>query len=340
MAEARPGDRVLGLLDTWAARLLVPLVALVGVVSVVTLPSPRPYYDLMVNRLTVDGLRAGLGYYEAMDSAMRAVGNGPVESVRAFRLPTLYLAWSLLPEGDRWELAFSFVAVALLTGLLVRLAHHPIAAVLPAVWAIAVVLDYPNLVEVWAVVGVVAAMVAWREHLDWASAALALGAALIRETAALLILVLLVTALVRRRDVRPWLLAALVLGVAVILHAHSAQPWLVPEGQGREAVLFGLVEFPHSLVWLLGYRLPFALLGLLAWALAMWWVVRREEPMLALYLGFGLVGLVVTRPYWGVLILPLTLLWGTQACIEIAQTVAGRLSGGSIAAGTRGEAPT
>lgn len=47
---------------------------------------------------TVSLMRYGTDYYAAMDRALREVC-GPVESVRAFRLPTLFWFWQLLPSA-------------------------------------------------------------------------------------------------------------------------------------------------------------------------------------------------------------------------------------------------
>src|SRR5439155_8582566 len=73
------------------------------------------FVDQVINRETVDAMRAGSGYYPAMDHALRRHG-GSVSSVRAIRLPEVFLIWRLMP-GPRavWLL---FVGLVALTALL------------------------------------------------------------------------------------------------------------------------------------------------------------------------------------------------------------------------------
>src|SRR5438132_14310801 len=67
----------------------------------VVLPPARGqerFVDQVINRETVQSMRHGTGYYPAMDRALRHHG-GPVSSVRAFRLPSIFLLWRPRPGG-------------------------------------------------------------------------------------------------------------------------------------------------------------------------------------------------------------------------------------------------
>src|SRR5450755_1847622 len=69
--------------------------------------------DHHIDLRTVALMRHGLGYYDAMNRAMREVGHAPVDEVRAFRMPTVFLLWRWLPdERAIWIL---FVALVVLT---------------------------------------------------------------------------------------------------------------------------------------------------------------------------------------------------------------------------------
>src|SRR5439155_16099441 len=53
------------------------------------------FVDEAINRVTVEHMRHGANYYDAMDDSLRRY-NGPAGSVRAYRLPTPFLLWRAL----------------------------------------------------------------------------------------------------------------------------------------------------------------------------------------------------------------------------------------------------
>src|SRR6266849_11061925 len=68
------------------------------------------FVDQVISRQTTEHMRAGAGYYPSMDRALRA-NNGAASSVRAFREPTIFLLWRLLPsQSFVWWAFFAMVA--------------------------------------------------------------------------------------------------------------------------------------------------------------------------------------------------------------------------------------
>lgn len=269
----------------------------------------------------VDEMRSGSGYYQAMEDAF-AVVYGPeraelTESVRGFRPPTTFLLWRLLPnERAIWLL---FVAVAAVCGILAsQLAAQPIAGVVVTAYLLAVGMLNVNgtwtaqfaATELWAIPFMLGAVLAIRRERWWLAAGLGLAAVAIRETSATLLLAGLGLALLGRVPWKPWVTSAVAAGGLYAGHAALAGPFIEP---GLAAALPSRAEIPGSLLRIVGFGLPAGpVIGLVLWLIAGWFVWRTQKhPLLLLsYLSLPLIGLVLERHYWGILVVPFTLIWG------------------------------
>jgi hypothetical protein len=291
----------------------------------------RPFVDHAVYLRTVSAMRGGAAYYPAMDGALRDV-IGPAGTVRAFRLPTVFWAWAQLP-GRTW-IWVGFVAVCALTGLLaVRLGRHALAGPLVTVALLAAGFGLPlpgrggrvdqwTLVEIWVAPLVVGTALAWSRRRDGLAALLAAAAFCVRETTGLLLVGGLLAAWRTGRRRTPWIVGLLAAGAVTLLHAHAAGPFLAGPGSGAETPLLGTGR-PWFVPTMTGAGLPLGVvLGPVLWVAAV--AHARHGPghedraVGALHLWLPLLGLVLRRDYWGLLVLPLVLVWGVD---EIAARV-------------------
>jgi hypothetical protein len=286
----------------------------------------RPFVDHVVYLRTVRAMRAGLDYYPAMDRALRDT-IGPAATTRAFRLPTIFWAWAQLP-GRTW-IWIGFLAVCGLTGLLaLRLSRH--ALVGPLVTAALLVaglglprlghggrVDQWTLVELWVAPLVVGAVLAWTRRRDGLAAGLALAAFCVRETAAGLLVGGLIAAWRTGRRRAPWIVGLVAAAAVTVLHAHAAHPFLAGPGQGAETPLLGTGR-PWFVLTMMGGGLPYgAVWGPVLWLAAL--AHLRRDPartMAAVHLLVPLLGIILRRDYWGLMVLPLVLAWGVDELVE------------------------
>jgi hypothetical protein len=289
------------------------------------------FVDQVINRETVQSMRHGAGYYPAMDSALRHHG-GAVSSVRAYRLPTVFLLWRALPGGRAvWLL---FVVLAAVTGfLLLDGTAVPIMAPL-VVWYLlnaarphvgGTWVDQDLIVELWAVPAVAGVLWAWRRSKWVAAAALVVVAALVRELAAGLVAGGLLAAQVLHRPRRPWLFAAGAVAAGLAVHSILASSRLV--AHGSESGLLG-TGGSNRVATMMGVALPRpTVLGPLVWVLAAGRLAADRELRLLMlfYVALPFTGLFVGRDYWGFLVVPFTLLWAGEAVVALARSLAGRL---------------
>ena len=271
-------------------------------------------------------MHAGAGYYDAMDASLRAT-YGPSESLRAFRMPTVFLLWSLAPS-DRW-LWVLLVFLAGLTGFVfMGLCETPVGPPLVVIYLLAIGrFQSPEgsmaqflTVELWAVPALAAGVLAWRRQRWVLAAGFCLLAVLIRETAAGVLLAGLVWAQVSKRPRWPWLVAGVLAGAAYLAHALCVSPYLVAAGQGGESALLGTADFPMSILRMAGFALPGGpVAGLVLWLLAVRWMWRSADYSWfpGLYLALPLVGVLVERPLWGILVVPFTLVWGIDSAVDL-----------------------
>lgn len=284
-------------------------VALCGTRSV--LPGGPPDLDHEVDLVTVGAMRHGADFWHAMDEGLRWV-YGPASTIRAYRMPTVFLVWRWLPSWSWWPL---FVALAASSGwLAARLAGR--SWVMPVVAGLLVAHGkgpgYTQylLVEPWAVPCVLGCLLAYRRERWGLAVALALAAGLVREQAAVLLLLGLVVAVARRQPWRCW-----ALGVVAWLAAFAVHAWRVSEllvADGRETNLLGTSHGWSSVVHMAAYGLPLtSLAAVLIYAGVVRALAAGSHHDLALlvgpYLLMPLVGFAVDRPYWGTLTVPVAL---------------------------------
>jgi hypothetical protein len=303
------------------------VVACVGFAWVVPPAGRHEMIDHHIFLRAIDLMRAGRGYYGAMDQAFRET-DGPVETVRAYRMPTIFLAWAALPSNRMiWYVYTTMIAA---TGLaMLGLVTRP----LPAFVAVMYMLCGANellddgwssqyaATELWVVPFVVFAALARRSGRDGLAAALALVATLVREMAAPLILGGLIAAWADGRSVRPWLAATALAVLAYAGHVLCVLPHLGPRGSGSEPPLIGTGRFPTNILGIAGFGLPFSFAsGLVLWGMTLAALARRgsADRFAAPYLMLPLAGLIVGRSSWGLMVVPLLILWGGDHAMGLA----------------------
>lgn len=278
--------------------------------------------DLILYEDIVAGVAHGDGYYQVATRALRQSGY-PVKPFIAVRLPTLAvvaatlspalllaLLWivgllTLAAWWDRLGEAFARPAPRLLATLLLGCG--------------AVFLVSPELAmfhEAWAGLLVALALARWRPDRWSETVALALCAALIRETAALVLVVLGGLALLERRrgEALAWAGALVVLALVLLLHAQAVATFTRPldpvsEGWGDFGGFgfFAKAVAASSALGLAPVPLAAALVVL---ALAGWaaWDDPLALRVLAILATYGLVIATLARTdtyYWAFLIAPL-----------------------------------
>lgn len=327
---ALPRSRARWALGIVAALVLASWLALLG-------PAPPPVShdparraddraDVILYEGIVEGVRHGGGYYQVAADALRE-GGYPLRPFVTFRLPTLARVEALLPRwltiAGLWALAAGVFAV-----WAVRL-HPAFARGPPRLIALALLAGgmmafvQPELAafhEIWAGL-LVALSLALRRPGRWVSAAaVAVMAVLIRETAALYVVIMALLAWAEhdRREAAGWAGVIAVLAVAVALHAHAVaqvvRP-LDPASPGWAGMLgFGffvraamvstaLTLFPG---WFAAPLVALALVGWASWRDPLG--LRVAATLAAFALLLALFGRVDTF-YWGLMIAP-TLLVG------------------------------
>jgi hypothetical protein len=273
---------------------------------------------------TIHLMRHGVGYFPAMDRALRN-SIGPAATPRAFRMATIFYLWRLFLPTDRaiWELLVVSVGVASVgLGRFVRaswVAPFIAAYMLYNAW------NKFTLVEMWGVLLVIPAVIAWGHGRRGLAVVLAVAAALVRETTIPLLCGGLVSAIRHRERKWPWLLGLAVCAVAFAANSAAVSPYLVKHG--TESPLLGTGRPPWTVFRWMGFGLQLgSLVGPIVWAVAIltllgllpprhkgeerddpWPPVRGIDDLLLVYLAMPILGFLVQRDYWGVLVVPLTL---------------------------------
>jgi len=274
---------------------------LIGAVWLTVPGGGSPDVDMAVYHRTVEQMRTGADYYTAMSDAMREAGIGPASKVTSFRLPTIFVVWRWCCFSWAWALI-----VVLVTGVLVGIAAFPLVGLAVMLWLAAVLhpvsVEQWAFVEAWALPTLVGALVAIRADRWTVAAILALGAAVIREQAALVLVGGLAAAVVSRKPKAPWLLALGAFAGFLAWHAMQVQPFLVDAGVDIPLLGGGGVG---SILAMAGPSSSVLGLAVVCWAI--WRARFRPEwwaaiPILVL---IPLAGTLTSRTYWGLLVLPL-----------------------------------
>lgn len=314
-----------------AAASMVAVLVVCGLYAVRPPAKGREFFvDHVINRQTVDAMRSGEGYYEAMDDALRE-HVGPASSVRAFRMPTAFLVWRWLPGAHaRWlvYVAMVLVVCACLVSattapwIVPGVALHLLRFGRPhdaAGW-----IDQYLLVELWTLPAIAGAFLAWRRGRPALAAVLAVVATAVRELAALLVVGLVIGAVFRSSRRRPAVVAVAAVVVLVVAHAVFAGPQLAD--RGTEAPLLGTGGLDRVFT-MAGVGLPRPdVVGGIVWVVALWWVFHDHDlrPFLAPLLLLPAIGLFVGRDYWGLLVVPLELVAAGEVAAMLAARVAAR----------------
>jgi hypothetical protein len=284
--------------------------------------------DHHIDLRTVALMRHGLGYYDAMNRAMREVGHGPVDEVRAFRMPTVFLVWRWLPD-DRaiWIL---FVALVVLTATMTfRLTRFEFVAPALALVLFATAklrtgsgwLDQFAVVELWVAPATVGALLAWKREKRALAAGLAFVAFAIRELAGGMLLVGLLVALRDRSARTHWIAACAAASFLYLGHGDLAGTYLVAHGRGVELPLVG-TGGAGAVVAMMGFGLPLGVLvGPVLWSAAVYQCCKVGS-----YLALGLLavptsGMLISRPYWGLVSLPAVVIFGTEGVADLVTSL-------------------
>lgn len=278
--------------------------------------------DLILYEDIVAGVTHGDGYYQVATRALRQ-GGYPVKPFVAVRLPTLAVVaaaitpalmltvfWivamlALFAWWDRFGEAFARPAPRLLALLLVGCGGALLVA--------------PELVlfhEAWAALLLTLALARWRPEAWLESVCLILAAALIRETAALALIVMGALALLERRrsEALGWAAALAILALVLLLHAQAVATFTRPfdpvsEGWG-DLGGFGFFAKAVAASSALGLAPAPLAAALVVLALAGWatWDDPLALRVLAILAAYGLLIAVAARTdtyYWAFLIAPL-----------------------------------
>lgn len=262
------------------------------------------HLDHIAYEASVELMRDGQGMYEASIGGLLEIG-ASVDQARAVRQPWLLGAWSIVPDGWLQPLFFAFVVLGstLLALCLVR--YKPVALLVGA-WAARAGIYYGVdawlLFELWAVPFILGSAVAWVGRRDWAAVACCVAACAIRETAVLLPLGYLAAALVQGRPWKPWVAGLATSGLLLAGHWVAAADHLDPDGSSARLLGTGSVQ---AVAWMTSFLVLPDAVGLAVWAVGLWLLWRSAlRPTVALA-AIPLLGLLVNRPYWGFLAMPL-----------------------------------
>ncbi len=277
--------------------------------------------DVILYETIVAGVRGGGDYYAVTATALRA-GDYPLRPFVTFRLPTLAMVQAALP-GPLTLLLLYGLAAGVVAAWFIRLRH---AITRPPPLAIALVLLVGGMVafvqpsltafhEIWAGL-LIALSLALRRPGNWiTAAAVATIAMLVRETAALYVMVMLGMAVVdgQRREAMGWAVTLGVLAAVVAAHAYAVAQVVGPADPASPgwAGLLGFGFFVKTMsistalnlapAWLSALLVGFALFGWASW----------RDPLavraLAVFAAYAVLLSLFGRPdtfYWGLLVAP------------------------------------
>lgn len=318
------------------ARLALGLLALLLAATLLALfvPDPpalgaatggaRSQTDLMLYENIVAGVKGGGNYYAVAADALRA-GSYPLRPFLTFRMPGLAVVLAALPE---WAPRYLLFLVVLSTGLTWAARLRPVLPRIVPLLAFAILLlgsllaffqsELAAFHEIWAGL-LVAWSLALRKPGRWVEAvAVALVAMLIRETASLYVVIMLVFAWLEgeRREAIGWAAALGLFAVALGIHAYAvlgvtgpldpASPgWAGLQGFGLFVKSLTLATALQLLpLWAGALLVGLALLGWAAWDDSLG---LRMIAILACYAAVIGVFARLDTFYWGLMVAPVFL---------------------------------
>jgi hypothetical protein len=231
-----------------------------------------------------------------------------MSAVRAYRLPTLYVALAKLPEGAwRWAAALPFTALVLSAWAIGRRLHEwgaMSAVVLVGSWALAAAPYLYLHPELWGAAAVLAGLACIQRGRIAGAAAMFGAAALLREHFVLAYLL----GLLRYRRSRSFWMAGIAIAMVATVHLHLAIERLDPNG--REAPLrLAVSDIPAALSpsrSSLGVAI--GVVGLVLGGLGLLKLVRAGDPAGQIAATQSAVLLLATlcfgHTYWGLMFGP------------------------------------
>lgn len=284
----------------------------------------RNQTDLMLYENIVAGVKGGGNYYAVAADALRA-GSYPLRPFLTFRMPGLAVVLAALPD---WAPRYLLLLLAFCTGMSWAARLRPVLPRLVPLIAFAILLlgsllaffqaELAAFHEIWAGL-LVAWSLALRKPGRWIeAAAVALLAMLIRETAALYVVIMLVFAWLEgeRRECAGWGAALGLFAVALGIHAYAvtgvtgpldpASPgWAGLQGFGLFVKSLTLATALQMLpVWAGALLVGLALLGWAAWDDSLG---LRMIAILASYAAVIGIFARLDTFYWGLMVAPVFL---------------------------------
>ena len=280
--------------------------------------------DLALYEGIIAGVRAGENYYNVAADALRA-GHYPLRPFVTFRMPALATVLAAVPDWAGVAMLFALAAAVGLAwgtrlGAALPRAPQRIAAAILLLGSMLAFVQ-PGLVafhEIWAGL-LVALSLALRRPGRWMEAvAFGLAAMLIRETAALYVLVMAVFAWVEgdRREAFGWAAALALFAAALAAHAHAVAGVtgpLDPASPGW-AGLLGFGFFVKALTLATALQLFPLWLGALLVGLALFGWASWDDPralrMFAILAAYAAAIGIFARLdtfYWGLIVAPVLL---------------------------------
>ncbi|WP_448502966.1 hypothetical protein [Sphingomonas sp.] len=320
-------------LSAGRARILVALIGFaLAAAAFSPLPAPNDAMlaiadqEILVRQGIVSAMIAGGDYYTVAADALRQA-ELPLGSVTAFRLPTLAVVLSSLPwlAGSLLLVAIAFASGWLWLertrrAIVPRLAPMALAAVALAAGLVGFTqISLIALPEHWAAPLVALSLGLWRPGRWQSAAAIGLIAALLRETAAIYLIVMALAAWAEhhRREALGWLAALAVLAVVMAFHAAAASRAISP--LDTDAAASAVAHGPAAMMASLGDQggwtlLPSPLAAALAVLSMLGWSAWRDPAGLrvaATLAAYALAIMAIGWPAadaWGAMLAPLLLL--------------------------------
>ena len=322
-----------------AARIGLALLALLLAACFLALASPGPppvshdpaaraqdQADVVLYETIVQGVRGGGDYYRTAAQALRA-GDYPMRPFVTFRLPTLALIQATLPPLATVALLYALAAGVLFAWY--RRLRPAFSRAPPRLIAVALLMggliafvqsDLASFHEIWAGLLIALSLAVRREDRWIEAVAIGLIAMLIRETAALYVVILAVLAFAEgnRREALGWAATLAIFAVVIAFHAYAVSLVVHPTDPASPgwAGMLGFGFFVKTMqlstaldlapLWLAAPLVGLTLFGWSAWNSPL---ALRALVVFAGYAALlGLFGRTDTF-YWGLMVAP-TLLIG------------------------------
>lgn len=307
-----------------AARAVVALLALLVTATLVALSTPPGHTDTVLYAVIVDGVRHGGNYYAVTADALRA-GGYPLAPFTAFRLPTLAVIEAALPGMAVMAILYLLAAAVAVVCfgrmrpvIKTRAARTAVALLLFASLAPLLEPSLGPLPDLWAGLALTLSLAIRRRGQYVDAVALGVVAAILRETAALYLIVMLAFAVAerQRREALGWAAALIVVALVVALHLHAVAQVVKPLDDttfdwprllGFGAFVSAVVS-TTALAWLpLSVAAPIVGLALFGWA------TWRDPLALRALATIVLTALLIMMfgtdetPHWILLVTPLLL---------------------------------